>query len=220
MSDSAPVPPKGPRPVPNPSESDAPRTEPQPVTPPANSPSADTPAPQDAIPSGPEAASTDEEPAPPRKPRNPDKGPANPNRQKRQQRKQRQGNPKQEPPKVVEVAPIAPPAQMRRRHWGVLLSFVLLVLAPVGVSAWYLWAVAHDQYGSVVGFTVRQEEGGNASDMLGGFAASLGGASTQKDTDILYEYMQSRDLVVRVNEEVDALRIMGIDLAAAESSSD
>jgi capsular polysaccharide transport system permease protein len=92
---------------------------------------------------------------------------------------------------------------MRRRHWGLLFSFLLLVLAPLGGAAWYLWTRASDQYASHVGFTVRQEQGAGATDLLTGFAANLGGGSGSSDTDILYEFLQSQSLVGQVDEAFD-----------------
>ncbi|KPP89235.1 MAG: capsular polysaccharide transport system permease protein [Rhodobacteraceae bacterium HLUCCA08] len=106
-------------------------------------------------------------------------------------------------PEVVEVAPIAGAARMRRRHWGVLFSFLLMVLAPLAVSVWYLWWVATDQYASTVGFTVRQEDSSPATAFLGGVAAELGGGGTQTDTDVLFEFIQSQDMVARLNARFD-----------------
>lgn len=107
--------------------------------------------------------------------------------------------------KVVEVAPIASPARMQRRHWGIVFSFVALVLVPLVLTIWYLWWVASDQYASTVGFTVRQDDSSSATDLLGGVAASLTGGGTQTDTDVLYEFIQSQDLVVRLNERFNLI---------------
>ena len=100
-----------------------------------------------------------------------------------------------------EVSQVAPAARMKRRHWGLVSSFVALVLLPLAVIAVYLWAIALDQYSSVTGFTVRQEETGNASELLGGLAA-LTGSSTAADGDILYEFMFSQALIRAVDEKV------------------
>lgn len=105
-------------------------------------------------------------------------------------------------PKVIEVAPIASPARMRWRHWGLVFSFLLLVLVPLAVSGWYLWTRAVDQYASTVGFTVRQEDGGSGADLLGGGLGSLvAGAGGTSDTDILYEFIQSQSLVNALDQE-------------------
>jgi capsular polysaccharide transport system permease protein len=95
--------------------------------------------------------------------------------------------------------PLARPAQMRRRHWGLIASFVLMVLAPLAAAVFYLWAVAEDQYISTAGFTVRSQESGGATDILGGLA-NFAGNSTASDSDILYEFIQSQEMV----ESVDA----------------
>lgn len=109
-------------------------------------------------------------------------------------------------PAPVVVQPIAPPAAMKRRHWGLLLSLLLMVLLPLAAVAFYLWTVAEDQYLSTTGFTVRSQESGGATELLGGLAQFAGGASSASDSDILYEFIQSQEMV----EEVDAV----IDLRA------
>lgn len=91
---------------------------------------------------------------------------------------------------------------MRPRHWGVLISFGILVLLPIVLFAVYLWFVADDRYRSTVGFTVRKEEGAVASEILGGIAAFAGGAANQ-DGDVLYEYIRSQELVRRLDEKLD-----------------
>ncbi|WP_254685034.1 capsule biosynthesis protein [Tateyamaria omphalii] len=96
-------------------------------------------------------------------------------------------------------SPPARPARVRRRHWGVLLSFVLLVMLPSGGVAWYLWERAVDQYASTVAFSVRKEEAGSAVELLGGITELSGSSSS--DTDILYEFIQSQQLV----SDIDAL---------------
>lgn len=106
-----------------------------------------------------------------------------------------------EPPPVVTVMPIASQAGMKRRHWGLLFSFFLMVLVPLMAVIFYLWTIAEDQYASTTGFTVRQEEGGSASDLLGGLA-QFAGAGTQSDSDILYEFIQSQRLVEAVETRV------------------
>ncbi|MEM7076582.1 MAG: sugar transporter [Pseudomonadota bacterium] len=102
----------------------------------------------------------------------------------------------------ARIADLAPPAGMRRRHWGQATSFVLLVVAPLVLIAVYLFALAEDQYASTTGFTVQREEGGAATDFLGLGAALVGGA-TASDTDVLYEFIQSQDIVQRIDDRLD-----------------
>ncbi|QOL83200.1 capsule biosynthesis protein [Pseudooceanicola spongiae] len=94
---------------------------------------------------------------------------------------------------------------MRRRHWLLLGSFVLLVVAPLALSAWYLWARAADQYASTVGFSVRTEEQSPAIALLGGITDLSGSSSS--DTDILYEYMHSQELVAEMDAALDLRRL-------------
>ncbi len=99
------------------------------------------------------------------------------------------------------VRPTVAPARMRRRHWGIVLSFVLCMLIPFVMVCFYLWAIAEDRYASVAGFTVRQEEGGGASELIGGLA-QLTGSNVASDGDILYEFILSQSLVRAVDASV------------------
>ncbi|MDJ0820356.1 MAG: sugar transporter [Paracoccaceae bacterium] len=103
---------------------------------------------------------------------------------------------------------MAEPARMRRRHWGVLFSFVLLVIAPLALFAAYLWIVADDRYSSTVGFTVRQEEGSSATDLLGGLAG-LSGSSSSPDGDVLYEFIRSQQIVRQIDDQLDLRAYFG-----------
>lgn len=76
-----------------------------------------------------------------------------------------------------------------------------MVVLPVAIIGFYLFARANDQYISTVGFSVRSEETGSAADLLGGLTGISSASSS--DTDILYEYIQSQELVVQVNEDLD-----------------
>ena len=110
-------------------------------------------------------------------------------------------------PDVVEVAPIARPARMRRRHWTLLFSFLCLMVLPLAGTAWYLWTRAVDQYASTVGFTVRQEQGADATELITGVFGSSSGSS---DTDILYEFIQSQSLVAEIDAKFDLRRLYSV----------
>ena len=101
----------------------------------------------------------------------------------------------------IRVRPTVRVARPRRRHWLVMASFVLCVLLPMVVTAWYLWTRAADRYGSYVGFSVRREETGSAVELLGGVAQMSGSSSSA--TDIRYYFIQSADLVRRVDQQLD-----------------
>jgi len=99
------------------------------------------------------------------------------------------------PPEVpaLQLPPVARPAQMKKRHWGLVASFLLMVMAPLVAVSLYLWTVAGDQYISTTGFTVRSQESSGANDLLGGLAQFAGGNSAS-DSDILYEFIQSQEM--------------------------
>lgn len=110
-------------------------------------------------------------------------------------------------PPAAEAAPkpVLPPASkahLKPRHWGLLASFVLIVILPVALIAVYLYFFAVDQYASEAGFTVRSEEGGAATDILGGLQQITGG-TTSVDADILFEFITSQEMVQRLNEDID-----------------
>ena len=109
-------------------------------------------------------------------------------------------------PMAYAPRPAARPARTRTRHWGLAFAFVLMVLAPVGASAWYLWTRAADQFASTVAFTVRSEDMASAADFLGGLGATFGGGGAGKDSDILYEFIRSQELVTSIDETLDLRR--------------
>jgi capsular polysaccharide transport system permease protein len=93
------------------------------------------------------------------------------------------------------------PARPKRRHWGTLISFVLMVIAPTVLASWYLWERAADRYVSTMSFSVRAEEGGGGLD-LGGLGVALSSSSTS-DPEILYDFIQSQELVRQVDRDLD-----------------
>ena len=99
--------------------------------------------------------------------------------------------------------PVARPASMKRRHWGILASLLVLVLCPLVAVVWYLWNVAEDQFVSTAGFVVRsQETTAASSDLLGGLGGVLAGGNIATDSDVLYAYIQSQEIVAAVESKV------------------
>lgn len=111
------------------------------------------------------------------------------------------------PPKP-KINPPAPIAQMQKRHYGVMFSFLLFVVLPAAFVYWYLENRAADQFSSTVGFSVRKEETSSPTDVLGGLTGLSIGSST--DTDILYEFIQSHQLIATVDEKLDLGAIYSI----------
>ncbi len=100
-----------------------------------------------------------------------------------------------------QFRPTVSPSTMKRRHYGLVLSFLLFVVAPVAISGWYLWTRAADQYASYVGFSVQKEDTDPAVALLGGISSLV--TSSSSDTDILYEYMYSQSLVGEIDAELN-----------------
>ncbi|MEM1233820.1 MAG: capsule biosynthesis protein [Pseudomonadota bacterium] len=92
-------------------------------------------------------------------------------------------------------------AEPRSRHRLLVLSFLVLAVAPMALMAWYLWWRAADQYASYVGFSVRNEQQSSAVELLGGITSLSGSGSA--DADILYSFLKSQELVARVDAAVD-----------------
>lgn len=113
------------------------------------------------------------------------------------------------PPRPPAAQPAAAPgsARLRPRHRGALAAFVLLVLLPFAALLWYLYAVAEDQYASLTSFSVRREDQTSPMEMLGGFAGLSTGSSS--DTDILYEFIRSQDMVARIDARLDLRGMYG-----------
>lgn len=82
-----------------------------------------------------------------------------------------------------------------------MLSFCLIVVLPLVLTGGYLWGVAKDQYASFVGFTVRQDEAGSATDLMGGLA-QFAGVGVSSDPDVLYEFIRSQDIVEKIDAQL------------------
>jgi capsular polysaccharide transport system permease protein len=100
------------------------------------------------------------------------------------------------------VRPTVPNARMELRHKLILLSFLLVVGLPTLISAWYLWTRAEDQYISTVSFSVRKEDASPSIDILGGIT-QLASNTTASDTDILYDFLGSEDIVSKIDKTMD-----------------
>jgi capsular polysaccharide transport system permease protein len=94
------------------------------------------------------------------------------------------------------------PAAAQRRHWGLLIWFCCVVVLPVCLTAGYLFTRAADQYGSVVGFTVRSETNNTAVDVFGGLSSTFSGGSSTQETDILFEFVTSQEMVAIIEAEL------------------
>ena len=101
------------------------------------------------------------------------------------------------------VTPLRAPAgtmRTRKRHVAAILAFFAIVLAPVAGTAWYLYGIAADQYASTVGFSVRKEDFSSPIELFGGVTDF--GSSGTSDSDILYEFIQSQQMVETLEDRI------------------
>lgn len=96
--------------------------------------------------------------------------------------------------------PSAKPQQHRRR-W-MLFSFILCVVLPPALGTLYTTFFASDRYVAGAGFAVRNMHAGGGSDLLGAFTGLSAGGSTSSDGYMVLTYLESRDLLDRL--EADA----------------
>lgn len=115
--------------------------------------------------------------------------------------KRKKPAPKPKAAQPIYIQPPVPKAKMKKRHWGLILSFILFVIAPSSFVGWYLWERAAPRYVSYVGFSVRREEVASASELLGNIAAFSGSSSS--DTTILYNFIQSQEMIRLVEDKLD-----------------
>lgn len=101
-----------------------------------------------------------------------------------------------------KMRPVAGPAKLKRRHYGLMASFVALVILPAIISTFYLFVLANDQYASRAGFTIRQEDGSSASSILGGLSL-LTGSSQGVNAGVLHEFMQSQAMLEKIDARID-----------------
>lgn len=99
------------------------------------------------------------------------------------------------PPRTVAARP-------RRRHYAMLASFTILVLLPFVASVVYLYGWAADEYHSQTSFSIRSEEMGSAAAGLLGAITQIGSGSAS-DSDILYDYIRSQEIVSRIDAKLD-----------------
>lgn len=114
-------------------------------------------------------------------------------------------------PDPIRIVPTAiandpGPARFHARHWILVLSFLLLVIAPSALGIGYLYTRAADQYHSTVGFSVRSEDSTTSLGVLEGLVGSSA-SSGARDSDILYEFIRSQQLVHEINEDIDLVAI-------------
>lgn len=110
-------------------------------------------------------------------------------------------NPRQAPNADRGKAPV-PPAKVRRRHRFMILSFVLFVILPVAGMFYYLFEHAQDRYASTAAFFVHREDTTTSVESVFGLAG-VGGSGGTPDADVLYQFIQSQQMVELADGRLD-----------------
>ncbi|MEM7743252.1 MAG: capsule biosynthesis protein [Pseudomonadota bacterium] len=104
-------------------------------------------------------------------------------------------------PAVLGRAPVGPAPLSR----ALIASFVACVVIPSLCGAAYLWEMAADRYASNAAFSIRSNEAAAPVEIFGA-VTQLGNSSAKMDGEILYDFIQSQQML-------DAVRV-GLDLEA------
>ncbi|WP_083195230.1 hypothetical protein [Pararhodobacter sp. CCB-MM2] len=79
---------------------------------------------------------------------------------------------------------------------------LVVIGLPVLLTTLYLVVFAQPQFASQAGVTIRREEGGSASELMGGLGSLLS-SPAQGNADLLFEYVQSQEIVERISNHFD-----------------
>lgn len=104
-------------------------------------------------------------------------------------------------PAKPHAMPTASPAGIKLRHILVGLAFLLSVVLPSALGAWYLYVVADDQYSSELSFSVQSEDFRSPLNALAGLGQISSG--TTSDSEILYEFINSQQIVREIDASLD-----------------
>ncbi|MEH6477956.1 MAG: hypothetical protein V7727_19855, partial [Sneathiella sp.] len=107
-------------------------------------------------------------------------------------------------PNLNDLARLPARPQTKRRRY-LLWSFVICVLVPTLIGAYYYSLVASDRYVSGTGFAVRGLDSGGGADLFGAFTGLVNTGSTTSDSYIVLKYLQTRDVIERLQEDFDLL---------------
>lgn len=89
------------------------------------------------------------------------------------------------------------PAAKARISLLPVLSFTSIALGPALACLWYLETMAADRYASRAAFSIRSSDSAPALEIFGA-VTQLGGGSTTTDGQILYDFIQSQQIVEQI----------------------
>lgn len=87
--------------------------------------------------------------------------------------------------------------------------YILFVLLPFLLIAFYFLFIASDRYVSGAGFAIRNMSAQSGSDVLGSVTGLVGSGSSTSDSYIVVKFLESRDLMQSLMEETNFLEVYG-----------
>lgn len=101
-------------------------------------------------------------------------------------------------------------AQQWRRFWT-KLSLIPMVVVPALLGVIYFGFVAADRYAVETKFSIRQVSGAPSADLLGSLTGVSSSGSTITDSYILIDFIESRELIDKLEQRIDLRAIYSRD---------
>lgn len=113
------------------------------------------------------------------------------------------------------AGPIEVPSVGTKRlfSWITITTFALFVLLPVGLAAYYYAFIAADRYAVEVKFAIRSPSGIGTNDLLGMVTGAAAAGSTQADSYMVVDFLESRQFLDAISDHVDVMAIYSNDKA-------
>lgn len=109
---------------------------------------------------------------------------------------------KPEGPTGVQLQPRRK-GEVKRRHFRLILSFIVFVVVPSVLGAVYYSSYASDRYVAGAGFVVRGFDIGSGNDLISSFTGLTSSGSTKSDSYIIRRYLLSGDLLLLMDRQFD-----------------
>ena len=90
-------------------------------------------------------------------------------------------------------------------------TFIFFVFLPSLLIAFYFIFISTDRYVSGAGFAVRNMSNQGGTDFLGSVTGLVSSGSSTSDSYIIAKFLESRDLLQKLVDETDFLKIYGSD---------
>lgn len=89
-----------------------------------------------------------------------------------------------------------------RMPWRSFLGFLICVIVPSSLAAWYLFDIAQDRFASRTAFSIRSNDMTAPVEIFGA-VTQLGTSSAVTDGQILYDFIRSQPMLDRAREAMD-----------------